>query len=176
MRLVNWMAVLITNTRIALDTPALISAWNTMVADQFDEGLLWLSLVKQREMTNWDSVAMMNDIMQDIQVAGEGIRDYQAAAPLVCEIHGGTSKRDVSNTEFLDLLVRALTSLSCFHMNENLWANANLTFPSSRRMIAIIPRSYTNVTSILLPRAREEDPSDLAHKLSWQGSRLDISP
>jgi hypothetical protein len=103
-RLVNWMAVLITNAAIALDSPYLVNAWNTIVARPIDNGLLFLSLIRQRDLTNWDPVAMMNDILVNAQVAGEGLRNYQAMSPYVCEIYGAR-KRD---TGALDLLVSTL--------------------------------------------------------------------
>lgn len=100
-RLVQWMSSLIVNQVIAMNSPAIISAWNTLVADVIDSGLLYLSLVKQRELTNWDPTAMMTDVLLDAQSAGEGIREYQAASPLVCEIIESSRKRDVPDNELL---------------------------------------------------------------------------
>lgn len=100
-RLVQWMSSLLVNQVIAMNSPAIISAWNTLVADVIDSGLLYLSLVKQRELTNWDPTAMMTDVLLDAQSAGEGIREYQAASPLVCEIIESSRKRDVLANELL---------------------------------------------------------------------------
>ena len=102
LRLVQWMSTLIVNPIFAMNSPAIITAWNTLVANVIDDGLLYLSLLRQRDLTNWDPIAMMTDVLLDAQSAGEGIREYQAAAPLICEIES-TRKRDVSG---LELLVR----------------------------------------------------------------------
>ena len=71
------------------------------MADVIDSGLLYLSLIKQREFTNWDPTAMMTDVLLDAQSTGEGIRECQAASPLVCEIIESSRKRDVSDNELL---------------------------------------------------------------------------
>jgi hypothetical protein len=103
MRLVNAMAVLITNAAIAIASPALTNAWNTIVADVINsDGLAFVSLLRQRDLTDWDAVAMMNDVLLDAEVAGEGLRDYQDDVTYVCEIFGQASKRDHGA---LDMLV-----------------------------------------------------------------------
>ncbi|KAF2855740.1 glycoside hydrolase family 18 protein, partial [Plenodomus tracheiphilus IPT5] len=109
LRLAQWMSTLVVNPIIAMNSPAIINAWNTLVANVIDDGLLYLSLLKQRELTNWDPTAMMTDVLLDAQTAGEGMREYQAAAPLVCEIESSRRKRDVSG---LELLVRVAASKS----------------------------------------------------------------
>jgi hypothetical protein len=101
LRLVQWMSSLIVNQVVAMNSPAIISAWDTLVANVIDDGLLYLSLVRQHELTNWDPTAMMTDVLLDAQSAGEGMREYQAASPLVCEIVESSRKRDLSGLELL---------------------------------------------------------------------------
>ena len=66
------------------------------MANNIDSGLVFVSLLRQREHTNWDPVALMNDVLLDAQMAGEGLRNYQAAVPLVCEIYG-SRKRELGS-------------------------------------------------------------------------------
>lgn len=103
------MSTLIVNPIFAMNSPAIITAWNTLVANVIDDGLLYLSLLRQRDLTNWDPIAMMTDVLLDAQSAGEGIREYQAAAPLICEIES-TRKRDVSGLELLVRIVAAFVA------------------------------------------------------------------
>jgi len=102
-RLVQWMARLLQNEAIAYQFTELTEIWDNVVAGSLDTGLEFGSLERQRELTHWDSLAFTNDVMLNIQDAGPGIREYQAASPLICENFGSRRKRDLPGA---DIMVR----------------------------------------------------------------------
>lgn len=73
-QLVNWMARLLMSAATALNFPDLIELWDDIVAGALDEGLLFESLFRQRQHTDWDPVAFTNDVLLNAQIAGPGIR------------------------------------------------------------------------------------------------------